>query len=169
MNTRYINLIQPDIPKYEVGTHNTQSYDSPVRATTTPVAPWAPPRIRHKQTFTASSSSEDDSIRWFPDMNAPSEYNASTFAMDINGIPHPNITLFRGRNPMFSDDDDEDSLFMDLIENEPPEISGTIDKSSLHHFSIKTPAFQAGMTEDCVANFTSSMRNGVKEEANKKE
>jgi len=112
------------------------TYDSPVRSTTEPVAPWAPPSQGIRRTLSADANAinlsanferefeEDEFIRRmdslvFPDMDTDDLDNSmyqEHYTIpeeqlygdvdDIDIVPHPNITLFRGENPDRSDDEE---------------------------------------------------------------
>lgn len=102
---------------------------TPVRVISEPVAPWAPERITRPSAWNSfainlsaemDDSSEDDlahrlNALVFPEMDVVSDngYEDQLYddAMDI--VPHPNVTLFRGSNPVQSSELDLDSDYDD--------------------------------------------------------
>ena len=90
------------------------SFASPLREyTQQPIAPWAPPRIRRINTIlneylddTEEYPSRHIDSLVFPDMEL--EFEDEDDEMDI--VPNPNVTLFRGNR---EDSDDE----MDIVPN----------------------------------------------------
>lgn len=111
------------------------AFTTPERVITDPTAPGAPQRIRRENSnqvcsinlYTdmcdASGSMRPTDSLMFPEMDEEDDYQEEHYTLpedqlygdEDEDLPHPNVTLFRGSNPAYSDSDSE----LDLGEEEP--------------------------------------------------
>ena len=123
------------------------AFTTPERIISEPTAPGAPQRIQrtfsdqvcspndlYVDMYDASGSTRRMDSLMFPEMDDEDDdyYDYQehyTLPEDqLYGEPHPNVTLFRGSNPAYSDSDEEESL-LDLGEEE--DLSTKEDPSTL--------------------------------------
>ena len=127
------------------------SFASPLREyTQQPIAPWAPPRIRRINTIlneylddTEEYPSRHIDSLVFPDMEL--EFEDEDDEMDI--VPNPNITLFRGNREDSDDEldlesDDDDKTVINPLNYDEDAMELEDDSTIvLHLWTFKLPIY----------------------------